>query len=699
MAPEPSQRSRRHRSHPRAQSQPRRHERSPSREPSRRRPQHDVRPSFSPTRERSRERRRPQQDAQLRSKSRTPGSGRGSRDSRGKSVKRPRVRFSMIESEGAAEALTAKATRSGFLRKQADNEPGAWNRYYFVLKPLTYLLYYNSEEDETPRGIIDLEYLTDIKRNADCLQRAVGGGDNCFRVSGKLPRPTAEQTAMGEVAKMRPLYLDTDDDGEAEKWMDAIRNHRFSMKKDEQFFEMVHQLRDAEFKAAQLEDTLQKEGDTKTCLRVKAKTLLQKMRAVDSGNTDELPEVNVEDLDDTADDMLAMLEGMEDVLVNFQAKLEQQKQELAQLKAGTVSTRRNIGFTQVIQRAVSRRENTSFLELSEDEEEETLAAIKSRRNRKPREDPPVIQEKPQEKPKEKVREKPKEKPKETARDKPKEKIREEPKERVREEPPPSQDNVSDVLAMWKAKKKKTPSPPKQPAPEDDDDEEEDSRNYRNRTMPRSVRGRTTAPETGSAPQSARKYTSVQKRRGSERSSEEDTASLDSTDDRESGEKLPPGWVKHESRGYPGTYYYAHESGKVSWEVPTEDMAGGGDNNEAHHEDRRNDPDEFDEYDIHNEYDDHNDLHDHDDQEEEPDIYVETSADTSAEYLSEYETDNEEAAGATTSAAYRKKKPKPKSAWTFKLPKLLPTNNPTAAAPPEAAASLSPIRRGFNHHEF
>ncbi|KAG6615918.1 WW domain [Phytophthora cinnamomi] len=788
MPPEPSHRERRHRSQPRAQSRPRRdrQSRSPSREPSRRRPQPDARPSFSPTRERSdpdlrsRERERRRQDTALRSKSRPPGSGRsGGRDSRGKpSVKRPRVRFSAIEAEGAAETLTAKATRSGFLRKQADNEPGAWNEYYFVIKPLTYLFYYNAKDDETPRGIIDLEYLTDIKRNSDCLQRAVGAGDHCFRVSGKLPRPTAEQTATGDVPKMRPLYLDTDDGAEAELWMDAIRNHRFSAKKDEQFFQTVHQLQDAQARVAQLEEAQRKEADTKRNLRVKAKTLLQKMRAVDSGDTGELPEVKPEDLDDVADDMLAMLEGMEDVLVNFQSKLEQQKQELDQMRAektGTTSTRRNMGFAQVIQRAVSRRENTSFLELPEDEEEDTLAAIRSRRQRKPQDQPPVIQEKPQEKPKErpqenpekpqekprekpqekpreKPQEKPREKPQEKPREKPQEKPREKPQERPREKPqerpreksqekprekpketaqeePPVLDNVSDVLAMWKAKKKKNPSPKKYLEPEDDADDEDSARN---RSMPRSVRSM--GSDTGSAPQSRRKDMPVQKMRGSDRSSEEDTASLGSTDDRESGEKLPPGWIKYESRGYPGTYYYAHDSGKVSWEVPTDDMVGSGrGNNDAHddhhsddghhsddsygndhqdyshdHHDYRNDHRDNHkdhvyrkdhDYDVYDEYDHHDDPRSHRRQDE-PTIYPEaaadTSVDTSTEYLSEYEDD--ETAGGTTSAAYRKKKqPKPKSAWGFKLPKLLPTAN--QAAPPEVAASTSPIRRGFNHHEF
>ncbi|KAL3657369.1 hypothetical protein V7S43_017688 [Phytophthora oleae] len=683
MPPEPGHRSHRHRSQTRSASRPRHHEaRSPSREPPRRRPHHDVRPSYSPTRERSdpdlrsRERQRQERPgSHQRAKSRPPGSGRGSRDSRGKpSVKRPRVRFSMIDAEGAAETLTAKATQSGFLRKQADNEPGAWNEYYFVIKPLTYLFYYNAKDDETPRGIIDLEYLTDIKRNADCLQRAVGGGDHCFRVSGKLPRPSAEQTATGDVPKMRPLYLDTEDAGEAEKWMNAIRNHRFSAKKDEQFFETVHELQDAKLRIAQLEEEQEREAETKRNLRVKAKTLLQKMRAVDSGNAGELPDVDVDDLDDVADDMLAMLEGMEDVLISLQGKLDQQKQEIIQKQAdgaGVTSTRR--GFAGVIQRAVSRRENTSFLELSEDEEEETLAAIRSRRQRKPQKaQPAAIPEKPQERPVEKPKEKPLEKPRERSR----QKSRDNPKEKVQEEAP-ALDNVSDVLAMWKAKKKKK-SPTRKQSAFETDDEDDSTRGRSNRSLP-----------------------TAQKSRGSDRSSEEDTVSLDSSD-RDSGEKLPPGWTKHESRGYPGTYYYAHETGKVSWDVPTDDMidSGRGDSdrgNNDRHDERISDHDshsEIDDYDVYDEYDDN----DHQ-EEEEVDLYPDTtrSVDTSNEYLSEYETD-EETAGGTTSAAYRKKKPKPKSAWAFKLPKLLPTNA-AQPAPTEAPASTSPIRRGFNHHEF
>ncbi|CAI5721777.1 hypothetical protein KXD40_004609 [Peronospora effusa] len=735
MAPEPSVRSRRHRSQTRGQSRPRHPEpNSPFCEPSHRRLQHDpMRHHSSPTRGRAdptdvNSRERQKQRKQARSKSRPAP---GTRDSRDRpSIKRARVRFSMIELGSAAETLTTKGTCSGFLRKQADNEPGAWNQYYFVVKPLTYLFYYNSKDDETPRGIIDLEYLTDIKRNADCLQRAVGGGDNCFRVSGKLPPLTAEQIASGDAPKMRPLYLDTEDDDKAKEWMNAIRNHRFSLKKDEHFFKMMHQLRDANLRISQLEETQQREAERKRFLRIKAKTLLQKMRAIDSGNMDEMPEAEI-DLDDIADDMLAMLEGMEDVLVNLQMKLDQLTQMKSD-KAATTSSRR--GFTQVLQRAVSRRDNTSLLEIPEHEEEETLAAIRSRRQRNPADQLAVIKEKPseklrekpqvkvqekplakvqekplakvqekpqakvQEKPQVKVQEKPQVKPQEQPREKIKEIAQEQPRDKIKEKPleelPASVDNVSDVLAMWKAKKKKSSSSTKQPAAEDGDSSRKNSK-YQ------SVRGAMVAPETGSA----RKHTAIQKSRDGESLSEEDTASLYSTEDGESGEKLPPGWTKHESRGYPGTYYYANEDGKVSWDVPTDDMASNDRGKKDHSDDRHSD-------DHHNsDRCDHSDLDDdanedyghhighNDPEEDEVDICPDTSVDTSSEYLSETEAD-EETAGGTTSAAYRKQKPKPKSAWAFKLPKLLPTtttNMQTAA--PEVPASVSPIRHGANHHEF
>uniref|UniRef100_A0AAV1UI19 WW domain-containing protein n=1 Tax=Peronospora matthiolae TaxID=2874970 RepID=A0AAV1UI19_9STRA len=681
MPPESHQRVRRQRSPTRGQSRPRPR---PGRSPSRPRHDNDVGPrkrSDPLDDQRSRARHRQQEAPPVRAKSRPPPSGLGSGDGRGPptSAKRPRVRFSVIESEGAAGLLSAKATYSGLLRKQADNQPGAWNEYYFVVKPLTYLLYYNSKDDETPRGIIDLEYLSDVKRNADCLQRAVGARDNCFRVSGKLPRPTAEQTASGDVPKMRPLFLDARDDDDALEWMQAIRNHRFSLKKDQQFAEVMLELRDVRLKVELLEAAQQEERRMTKALRVKAKTLLQKMRAVEGGSSlDDVVEADELGLDDTADEMLAMLEGMEDVLVNLQMQLSHQKQQEVTSKKGDKAGPTRRGFTQVIQRAVTRREVTGQVEeVPEDDGEETLAAIRNRRQRKLPDPVPVIQEEHKVKAKEKTVEKGKS---ESSREKLKEKL----KANAREEPAAAVvDNVSDVLAMWKAKKKSS-SNTKQAVFEDDVDRSGKNSN------PSSTRGMPTTLETS--------LTSIPTSRGSERLSEEDTASLDSTDEHDIEERLPPGWTKHESRGYPGTYYYANEDGKVSWEVPTVDMDGSKSDGYSDRDDRSESGTDKDENAVvvGSEYEHRNSYTDTHSEEDEVDVvYPETTVDVSPECQSEQETDDA-TAGGTTSAAYRKLKPKPKSAWAFKLPKLLPTT--TQVAPPEVTSS-SPILRGANHHEF
>ncbi|CAI5722100.1 unnamed protein product [Hyaloperonospora brassicae] len=659
MAPESHARVRRQRS----PSRPR-----PVRSPSRPRPDD----------QRARARHRPHEPP-VRAKSRPPPQGLHASDGRSpttSSAKRPRVRFSVLESEGAAAALAATATYSGLLRKQADNQPGAWNEYFFVVKPLTYLFYYNSKDDETPRGIIDLEYLTDVKRNADCLQRAVGASDNCFRVSGKLPRPTAEQTLAGDVPKMRPLFLDARDDRDALEWMQAIRSHRFSLKKDQQFAEAVAELREAKLKVLQLEDAQQHEREMQWALRVKAKTLLQKMRAVESGSSlDDVTDAEV-DVDDRADDMLAMLEGMEDVLVNLQAKLAHlchQQQEAASKKADKTGGARR-GFTQVLQRAGHKREDVGPAELLDEATEETLAAIRNRRQRKLTDAVvPVTQDEP------------KAKGKDTCREKPKEKL----KGSAREDPAPVVDNVSDVLAMWKAKKKSSLTS-KQPT------SDEDGETARKHRTPSTAARSVAAAAVVVAPEP------------SERLSEEDTASLDSTEvDQDTGERLPPGWTKHESRGYPGTYYYANEDGQVSWDVPTDDMNGSPRSKSEHGFSDRDDRSESGADNVHDDNDvvradEDQHLHtcstDVQSEEDEGDTFPTATVDVSSECHSEHETDVA-TAGGTTSAAYRKLKPKPKSAWAFKLPKLLPTHNQTAAPAETMTSSLSPILRGANHHEF
>ncbi|OQR99950.1 hypothetical protein ACHHYP_03777 [Achlya hypogyna] len=136
----------------------------------------------------------------------------------------------------SATELSALGTMSGYLRKEADNEKGHWTPYYFVVKPSTFLYYYRTPTDEYPRGVIDLEYMTDVRLNSQCIKRSIGGSAHSFRVAADVK--TTEQK------KIRPLYLDiAPDDGapadetpaarhermeeHARAWMKALQSHRY----------------------------------------------------------------------------------------------------------------------------------------------------------------------------------------------------------------------------------------------------------------------------------------------------------------------------------------------------------------------------------------------------------------------------------------------------------------------------------------
>lgn len=56
--------------------------------------------------------------------------------------------------------MTRMSVRHGYMNKR--NEQAVWQRRYCVLVPHTFLYYFESEDAECPRGVIDLEYYTDI---------------------------------------------------------------------------------------------------------------------------------------------------------------------------------------------------------------------------------------------------------------------------------------------------------------------------------------------------------------------------------------------------------------------------------------------------------------------------------------------------------------------------------------------------------
>lgn len=206
----------------------------------------------------------------------------GSAHSVDRSAKRSRVRFA---SPVDARSLAKIATKSGFLKKQADNEQGVWNKYFFVVKPHTYLYYYNSLEDEKPRGVIDLEFLKDVKLNENCKQKCKGGSEHSFRVSGFLPPGEREKT---DRPNLRPLFLDSASVEETEAWMEAIELHRFKLSSLERpsvstdgTFMLEQRLREAEHQLQQLQEENARLATQANEIRTKANRSLYELRGLE----------------------------------------------------------------------------------------------------------------------------------------------------------------------------------------------------------------------------------------------------------------------------------------------------------------------------------------------------------------------------------------------------------------------------------
>ncbi|KAF1328733.1 Ww domain, partial [Globisporangium splendens] len=247
------------------------------------------------------------------------------------SSKRSRARFSVPED---AEGLSRFASLSGFLRKQADNEEGAWNKYYFCVRPATYLYYYNTPTDDRPRGIIDMEFLKDIRWNVDCLQRCVGGSENCFRVTGQMAKGT-HNGGDSDKARLRPLFLDPETREEAQQWMEAFENHRFNAEHANGYYSMRKKIREAEDTLAQLTEDAQRAATIANTIRQKGRTLLSTLRGIEAdpsiSTVDELARGSF-DVDANHDDLFSTLEAIELLVEDFSAEAAQQAKVIETLR-------------------------------------------------------------------------------------------------------------------------------------------------------------------------------------------------------------------------------------------------------------------------------------------------------------------------------------------------------------------------------
>lgn len=240
------------------------------------------------------------------------------------STKRARARFSIPED---AQGLSRFASHTGFLRKQADNEQGAWNKYYFALRPATLLYYYNAPTDAKPRGIIDLEFLKDVRLNVDCLQRAVGGSEHCFRVTGQMPKREEDagsnNSSNSAEHKLRPVYLDPESAVEAQEWMQALQHHRFNAEHAHGFYTLSTRIQATEATLHELENEVARVAAAAESIRRSGRALLHQLRGLDAP-PDAAPSSNR--------DVLVTLQEIESLVEDFNAEAVQQAKVIATLR-------------------------------------------------------------------------------------------------------------------------------------------------------------------------------------------------------------------------------------------------------------------------------------------------------------------------------------------------------------------------------
>ncbi|ETW01059.1 hypothetical protein H310_06688 [Aphanomyces invadans] len=248
----------------------------------------------------------------------------------------------------SATELAHLGTKCGYLRKEADNEKGLWSKYFFVVKPSTFLYYYNTEKDEYPRGVIDLEYMTDVRLNSQCIKRSVGGTNYSFRVAADVK--TTEQK------KIRPLFLDIDADereGEtpaqrqarqevdAKKWMQALQGHRY-IQVDSQRDDLAVELKELKERLAATEATVAQLSDKLDHITRRAKyTVKEAIATTQTCRTAQEASFVAETYDSIAEtlDALTSVEKLGQVVGELATQVHTRNQHIAKLQADLADER------------------------------------------------------------------------------------------------------------------------------------------------------------------------------------------------------------------------------------------------------------------------------------------------------------------------------------------------------------------------
>nr|CCA19413.1 conserved hypothetical protein [Albugo laibachii Nc14] len=138
-------------------------------------------------------------------------------------VKRSRIQFSPQQD---AKTLSKLGTKSGYLKQQA---PGTktWNWYYFVIRPATYLYYYQTADDEIPSGVIDLEYLDQVDYKSQVgdmfgKKQFQGSSKYSFRLCSSSENKNAIEDSEIPTEPLE-LYLDPTLPKEGTEWIEVLQ--------------------------------------------------------------------------------------------------------------------------------------------------------------------------------------------------------------------------------------------------------------------------------------------------------------------------------------------------------------------------------------------------------------------------------------------------------------------------------------------
>ncbi|CAM9483394.1 unnamed protein product [Discosporangium mesarthrocarpum] len=111
-----------------------------------------------------------------------------------------------------AKCMTQLAVKSGWMVKR--NEQQTWQSRYCCIVPHTFLYYFESNDSETPRGVIDLEHYTDISEDP---------------VTGAL----VLKPGLGVPQGLRTFYMRPEDGWSKAEWLSGLHRERFKVVRDE----------------------------------------------------------------------------------------------------------------------------------------------------------------------------------------------------------------------------------------------------------------------------------------------------------------------------------------------------------------------------------------------------------------------------------------------------------------------------------